>query len=225
MSSEIIGTREEKRRAKKRRYLAGECRKPYSHTPVLSVRGGTPGKESSLSPEQRSKVCAKCSPVLSRYVDTFNGLVHQGSELKKRKHMNPSPCNPSRKHYRDMNRQNDWIRENLFDPMGNYLFCCKCVCVALSISKQRLSRQRNIKRSNARDPVVDMTKEDVESQQLGDFVVMPTSVDMSFLTWWRSVDVDDTVQVRYPHHRHGHAGKPSHSSKPKVREDFLATVK
>ena len=98
MSSEITGTREQKRRARKRRYLTGECRKPYSHTPILSVRGGTP-EESSLSPdhEQRSTVCAKCSPVLSRYVDTFNGLVHQGSELKKRKHMNPSPCNPSRK--------------------------------------------------------------------------------------------------------------------------------
>ena len=66
-----------------------------------------------------------------------------------------------------------------------------------------------------------MTKEDVEGQQLGDFIVMPTSVDMSFLTWWRSVDI---VQVRYPHQRHGHAGKPSHSSKPKVREDFLAFV-
>ena len=70
---------------------------------------------------------------------------------------------------------------------------------------------------------MDMTKEDVEGQQLGDFVVMPTSVDTSFLIWWRSVDVDDIVHVCYPHQRHGHAGKPSHSSKPKVR-DFLASV-
>ena len=62
---------------------------------------------------------------------------------------------------------------------------------------------------------------DVEGQQLGDFVV-PTSVDMSFLTWWLSVD--DIVQVRYPHQRHGHAGKPSHSSKPKLQEDCLAFV-
>ena len=115
--------------------------------------------------------------------------------------MNTSPCKPSRKHYRDMNRQNNWIRENLFDPMGNYLSCSKCVCAPLSISKQKLSQQRDIKRLNAHDPIVDMTKEDVEGQHLGDFVVMPTSVDMSFLKWWRSVDVGDIVQVRYPHQR------------------------
>ena len=108
--------------------------------------------------------------------------------------------------------------------MGNYLFCSKCVCAAFKISKQRLSRQRRIKRASSQDPIVDMMKDRVENERLGDFVVMPTSVEFPFLTWWRSLDQEHTVQVRYPYQRHGCAGKPSHSSKQGVREDALAFV-
>ena len=33
--------------------------------------------------------------------------------MKKCKHINPSPCSPNDEHYRDINRQNGWIRKNL----------------------------------------------------------------------------------------------------------------
>ena len=141
----------------------------------------------------------KCSPILSRYVDIFNGFVHQGSALKKHKHINPTPHNPNAQHFRDTNRQNDWIRENLFDPLGNYLFCSKCVCAAFKISKERLSQQRRIKRESSQDPIVDMTKDRVENERLGDFIVMPTSVEFPFLTWWWYLYQEHTVQVRYPY--------------------------
>ena len=88
MSSDCLGTRDAKRKARKECYLAGRSRKPYSHTPVLSLRGTqigvstSAGEGPSLSPERREKIRVKCSPVLSRYVDIFNGLVLQGSALK-----------------------------------------------------------------------------------------------------------------------------------------------
>ena len=197
-----IGTRAAKRKARKDRYLSGRSRKPYSHTPVLSVRdgesdnGATSSVESSLSLDQRDKICSRCWPVLSRYVDSFESLVHQDSALKKCKHINPSPSSPDVEHHRDTIRQNDWIRSNLFDPLGNYLFCCNCICAAFKISKQRLSRQKKIKQSSSKDPIVDMTKKDVDDQRLSDSVVMPASIELSFLVWWRSLSPEDVVQVQ-----------------------------
>lgn len=79
----------------------------------------------------------------AEYVDTFKDLVHQGSTLKKHKHINPAPRNPNVEHYKDLNvnRQNDWTGQNLFHPLGNYLVIAICVCVEFKISRQRLSQQ------------------------------------------------------------------------------------
>ena len=75
----------------------------------------------------------------------FMELTYRGSNLKRVKRINPSPIHPDGKHYRDIKRQNEWLRQNIFNMMGNYLFCCSCVCSAFHISKQRLAQQRNVK--------------------------------------------------------------------------------
>ncbi len=41
---------------------------------------------------------------------------------------------------------------------------------------------------------------------------MPTPCDMSFKSWWMEVDATAEVQVRFPHERHGNAGKTSNSA-------------
>lgn len=66
-----------------------------------------------------------------------------------------------------------------------------------------------------------MTKTEVEEQWLGDYVVMPTCLEMAFKVWWRSLEPSHTVDIRYPHARHGNAGKTSHSAKTAIRNDFL----
>ena len=48
-----------------------------------------------------------------------------------------------------------------------------------------------------------MTKSEVEEQRLGEYVIMPPDAESSFKVWWRSTDPSDTVDVRYPHHKHG----------------------
>ena len=53
---------------------------------------------------------------------------------------------------------------------------------------------------------------------------MPSDKEMSFKEWWMSLDPSDTVMVRYPHGRHGNAGRPSNSSKTPLMEDFLSFV-
>ena len=141
--------------------------------------------------------------------------------MKKRKHLNPDPKRPDTMHYRDLNRQNEWIRENLFDPMENYLYCSPCIRTTFGISRQRLSRQRAIKRKQSQEPLREMTKVEVEEERVSEYVVMPASLDMAFKEWWRSMEPSDTVMVRYPHERHGNAGRKSNSSKDSVMEDFL----
>ena len=62
------------------------------------------------------------------------------------------------------------------------------------------------------------------SLRVSDYVVMPASREICFKAWWLSLQPSDQVTVRYPHARHGNAGKRSNSSKGSVMEDFLNFV-
>lgn len=151
-------------------------------------------------------MCSRCTPILSRYVEAFKSLVHQGTQSRKRKHVNPYPKDINAIPYRDLKRQNEWLVANVFDSMRNYLYCQTCVVVAFGISKQRLVCLHNVKREKSQHPVV-------EEERLGDFVLMPDRDATAFMVCWRSLSSSAMVQVRYPHDRHGNAGKVSHSAK------------
>lgn len=214
----MSASRKSKRSKLRDHYLDGTARRPYTHTPTLR-------RSLSESPgESSERVCARCRPILSRYSETFKGLVHQGTELIKRKKQNPNPKHPDRVSYRDLKRQNEWLRGNVFDAMGNYLYCAVCIRVSLGVSKQRLANQRKIKRQQSQVPIVEMEKSEVEEKRLGEYIIMPDDVNSAFSAWWRSVSADTVVQVRFPHERHGNAGKTSHSAKTSVMNDFLLFV-
>ena len=46
----------------------------------------------------------------------------------------------------------------------------------------------------------------------------------AFKTWWRGLAGSAIVQVRYPHERHGLAGKTSNSAKVDTQKEFLEFV-
>lgn len=144
--------------------------KPYWITGYLShaFEGGIAGPSSSEPTV--SNVCNSCMPVLCKYAETFKGLRRQGSELKRRKTINPNPKRPDFDHYRDLNKQNEWLRNNIFDAIGNYLFCSKCIHNALGVSYQYLSRQRKVKRAQFNQPIRNMTKQEVSEQKLSQYV-------------------------------------------------------
>ena len=96
------------------------------------------------------------------------------------------------------------------------------ICTALGISKSRLSRQRHIKRQLSQNPLVEMTKAQVEEKRLGDYIIMPDGVESSFNVWWWSLSASTIVTVRFPYTRHGNAGKVANSAKKTVLDDFLA---
>ena len=108
--------------------------------------------------------------------------------------------------------QNEWLRQNIFDPMGNYLFGAPCVVDSLQLSYQRLSRQRLVKRRQSQQSILEMPKSQVESESLGEYIVMPIGCDQSFKTWWRSLDGTAQVQIAIPMNGTG-AGKTSNFAK------------
>lgn len=215
-------TRREGRAKRRENYLAGRARQPHIHSRTLKRALD----EASSSTSTDSVICSQCYPVLSRYSTMFKEMVHQGTELKKRKTINPTPKRPESEftHYRDITRQNEWLRANMFDSMGNYLYCYNCIRASLGVSKDRLTRQRRIKREESKNPVVQMSKSEVEEKRLAQYVIMPGEVESFFKVWWRSTDPSATVHVRYPHNNHGNALKPSNSAKSTIMEEFLHFV-
>ena len=109
-------TRKPRREKQRTNSLKGQVRHPYILRPVLKC----PLAEESSS-NASSDVCAQCRPILSRYADTFNTMVHQGTALKKRKRTTPNPKRTDSIPYRDVKQQNDWLQSNVFDIMGNYI--------------------------------------------------------------------------------------------------------
>ena len=119
--------------------------------------------------------------------EAFHQLKHRGSELKKRKQKLPNPKHPDRPHYRNLILQNEWLRANVFDSVGNYLFCQECVKKALKISSQRLARQRSVKRSANTTPLFKMKKSEIEAEKLTAFAVVPAMLDVTSKTWWKII--------------------------------------
>ena len=72
--------------------------------------------------------------------------------------------------------QNEWLRQNCYDSLGNYLYCNSCIQSALGVSKDRLAKQCNIKCQQSQVPIADMTKAEIEKQRLSAYVLMPETL-------------------------------------------------
>ena len=216
-TSAMPKTRQQQRERATEAYLDGRARRPHSHS--RTIRRSLEDRGTSTS-----GVCAQCDPILARHVSEFKGMVHTGSERKRRKSISPYPKKTEVIQYRDIVSQNKWLKSNVFDSLGNYLYCSSCVRNAFGVSGARLTRLRNVKRRECSHPTADMRKSEVEEQRLGEFVVMPAALDCSFKSWWRSLEPSHGVKVQTPHGRHGNAGKMSHSAKEAIRENFLELV-
>ena len=116
--------------------------------------------------------------------------------------------------------QNQWIRESLFDGHGNYLYCHECI---LGLGSQRLVHQRRIKQELSQHTMVTKSKREVTELKLEKFVTLPSD-DTNFQDWWKELDDDNDVEVRYPHKQHGLRVKLSNRAKTDVMNDFLRFV-
>ena len=108
--------------------------------------------------------------------------------------------------------------------MGNYLYCHTCIIKALHVSQQRLSRQRKVKCNHFQQTHCAYNKNNVDKEKLKSFVLMPEVVEISMSVWWAALPGDHIVNVRYPHEKHGLAGRVSNNAKLSTKELFLKFV-
>ena len=81
-----------------------------------------------------------------------------------------------------------------------------------------------MKQDSSREPIVQITKAEVEEKRLSDAVIMPSDCDEAFSKWWRSIAPEEVLSVQYPHERRGLAGRVSNSAKSDTLQDFLTFV-
>ena len=105
-------TRKEQREQFTEAYLDGRARRPHSHSRTI---------RRSLE-EQGTGTGGVCDPILSRHMSEFKGIVHTGSEYNSRKRIHPYPMKTEFTHYRDIVSQNNWLKSNILDSLGNYFY-------------------------------------------------------------------------------------------------------
>lgn len=150
--------------------------------------------------------------------------MHSPNVLLKRKRCYPLPKKSHCQPYRNLVEQNKWVRDNLFDAQGNYVYCHSCILEHINIHSERLVHQRKIKCSLSKFPIVSMTKKEVVKQRLEKWVLASEGIDCSFKQYWKSLNDDSEVLVKYPHYRHGLCGKSSNHAKVGAKEAFLKFV-
>jgi len=97
----------ERRRVAKEVYFNRRARYPHRQKSSLEKALSKEDKHTCFSHLfSLSGVCPQCAPVLSRYQDTFLSMVHQGSQLKCKKCINPVPKKEDPIPYRDILRHN-----------------------------------------------------------------------------------------------------------------------
>ena len=144
-------TCKEQRESYTQAFLHGKVRKPHTHSRTIRQSLDSQGS-------QTEQVWAQCDPVLSCHVSEFKNMVHTGSELKKRKRLNPNPKRAGAVQYRGVVCQNNWLKSNVFDSLGNYLYCSSCIRAAFDLSGSRLSSLRQVKRKECSEPIAKMIK-------------------------------------------------------------------
>lgn len=173
-------------------FLSGKSRRAYSLREDIA-RGL---KDAQLNPYTNGVAGASCCcrETLEKFTNTFNNMLHTGSALVKR--ASGQQSKKSNKKYRDVNKQNEWLLENIFDIHGNYLFCVSCIIEILKVHPSRLHRLRKIKREQTNAPIRRVRKKDLQKEQFQH--IIPPLTAKNVLKWWVRLGNDSFVELREP---------------------------
>lgn len=165
-----------------------------------SISDQTSSSSDVIVPSKKKKLqCVVCPPILAKLSKVYDSLgMHSPNVLQKRKRCYPSPKKSTCQPYRNLVQQNQWVRDNLFDAQGNYVYCKSCILECINIHSERLVHQRKIKYNLSQCPIVSMTKKDVVEQRLEKWVVASEGVDCGFKQYWKSLKDESEVLVKYP---------------------------
>jgi len=209
--ADSITYREKRRRDSVKKFLNGEARQPYVLREDIS-RGLKDQRNNCLGGESSSSNASPCTcqAVLGKFAGTFKSMRSTGRKLVNRASIQqPKTAN---KKYRDINQQNKWLLENVFDPYGNYVFCFHCIKNILEVSGNRLHRLREIKRQQAAAPTIKVRVDQISAEQTCD--VIPPETVTNVLVWWANLEDSSIIELHT-------AEKLHHGKSNKHKEDLL----
>ena len=210
--------REKRRKDSVKKFLNGEARRPYVLREDIScgLKDQAINRSDEESEHINSSTCA-CQETLGKFADTFKSMLHTGQKLVNRASIQqPKRAN---KKYRDINQQNKWLLENVFDSYGNYLFCFTCIKNILDVGGKRLHRLREIKRQQAHSPTIRVRKDQISAEQTCD--VVPPATVTNVLAWWINLEDSSMIELHNPPKLH--QGK-SNNSKEELLARFLEFI-
>jgi len=216
--TDSITYREKRRKDSVKKFLHGEARRPYVLREDIScgLRDQASNRFGEESENINSLSCA-CQETLNKFADNFKSMLHTGQKLINRASIQqPEKAN---KKYRNINQQNKWLLENVFDSYGNYLFCFSCIKNILDIGGKRLHRLREIKRQQANAPTIRVRKDHVSTEQTCD--VVPPATVTNVLAWWTNLEDSSMIELHNPPKLHH--GK-SNNSKKELLARFLEFI-
>ena len=210
--ADSVTYREKRRKDSVKKFLNGEARRPYILREDIScgLKDQAINGFCEESENINSSSCV-CQETLGKFADSFKSMLHTGPKLFNRASIQqPKTAN---KKYRDINQQNKWLLENVFDSYGNYTFCFSCIKNILDVGGKRLHRLRGIKRRQASAPTIRVRKDQVSTEQTCN--VVPPATVTNVLGWWASLENSSIIELHNPPKLH-------HGKSNNNKEDLLA---
>jgi CRISPR/Cas system CSM-associated protein Csm2 small subunit len=216
--TDSVTYREKRRKDSVKKFLNGEARRPYVLREDIScgLKGQAINRFGEESKNINSSSCA-CQETLGKFAANFKSMLHTGPKLVNRASIQ-QPKTATKK-YRDINQQNKWLLDNVFDSYGNYLFCFSCIKNILDVGGKRLHRLREIKRQQANAPTIRVRKDHVATKQTCD--VVPPATVTNVLAWWTNLEDSSIIELHNPPKLHH--GK-SNNSKEALLAHFLEFI-
>ncbi len=114
------------RKQQRENSLDGKARCPHTHSRSLRLSLAEASFSSPSTDHGGDGVCPQM------FSSTFSLLSKRWCTLElssRRERRNPASKRPESEftHYRDITRQNEWLRPNMSDSLGNYLYCFNCI--------------------------------------------------------------------------------------------------
>ena len=79
------------------------------------------------------------------------------------------------------------------DGQGNLLFCQQCIIACFGVQSERLHAQRVIKQKQNNQPVLMMTKNNVQEQRVEQYVLHSFEDMQTFSKWWKGLDTPEVI--------------------------------
>ena len=170
---------------------------------------------SSESNSATPKICQKCFPGLDALKEPFSLITHNSEILKQRVRAG------SDKTCKNINDQNIFIRQHIFDSCGNYIFCLKCISVAFNIADKRITRLHKIAKELVHESLLEVQKRNLTPLQQQNLILPEDESSVS--EYLESLNDEDIVLVANKPN-HGLTGKPSNFAKVEAKKQFSAFI-